>query len=59
MPGPAGQDLWDRRRRSAAFLSRSVKEAAKAPVGAAAAEGKRSAAKSSRAAPEAKPVPGI
>ena len=36
MPGPAGQELKDRRRRSAAFLLGSVKEAAGAPNGAAA-----------------------
>ena len=35
MPGPAGQELKDRRRRSAAFLLGSVKEAAGAPNGAA------------------------
>ena len=57
MPGPAGQGLRDRRRRTAALLSKSIKEAAQAPVGAAAAEGERSAAQSSPAAPEAQPVP--
>ena len=31
MPGPAGQELKDRRRRSAAFLLGSDKEAAEAP----------------------------
>ena len=56
MPGPAGQGLRDRRRRTAALLSKTIKEAAQAPVGAAAAEGKRSAAQSSPAAPEAQPV---
>ena len=34
MPGPAGQELKDRRRRSAAFLLGSGKEAAEAPNGA-------------------------
>jgi len=37
MPGPAGQELKARRRRSAAFLLGSDKEASEAPVGAAAA----------------------
>jgi len=57
MPGSAGQGLRDRRRRTAALLSRSIKEAARAPVGVATAEVKRSAAQSSPVAPEAKPVP--
>ena len=54
MPGPAGQELKARRRRSAAFLLGSDKEAAEAPVGAAAA------AKQSGSQPQAeaaKPVP--
>ena len=42
MPGPAGQELKDRRRRSAAFLLGSVKEAAGAPNGAAGAAAERS-----------------
>ena len=41
MPGPAGQELKDRRRRSAAFLLGFVKEAAEAPNGAAGAAAKR------------------
>ena len=51
MPGPAGQELRARRRRSAAFLLGSSKEAAKAPDGAVA---KRS---SSQLPAEAKPAP--
>ena len=54
MPGPAGQELKARRRRSAAFLLGSDKEAAEAPIGAAAA------AKQSGSQPQAeaaKPVP--
>ena len=42
MPGPAGQELKDRRRRSAAFLLGSGKEAAGAPNGAAGAAAERS-----------------
>ena len=42
MPGPAGQELKDRRRRSAAFLLGSVKEAVGAPNGAAGAAAERS-----------------
>ena len=42
MPGPAGQELKDRRRRSAAFLLGSAKEAAGAPNGAAGATAERS-----------------
>ena len=54
MPGPAGQELKARRRRSAAFLLGPNKEAAEAPDGAAAA------AKQSGSQPQAeaaKPVP--
>ena len=57
MPGSEGQGLRDRRRRTAALLSRSIKEAARAPVGIVTAEVKRSVAQSSPVAPEAKPVP--
>ena len=42
MPGPAGQELKDRRRRSAAFLLGSSKEAAEAPNGTAGAAAERS-----------------
>ena len=55
MPGPAGQELKARRRRSAAFLLGSDKEAAKAPDGAAAAAGERSG-NQPHAEAEAKPV---
>ena len=41
MPGPAGQELKDRRRRSAAFRLGSGKEAAEAPDGAAGAAARR------------------
>ena len=54
MPGPAGQELRARRRRSAAFLLGSSKEAAKAPDGAVAAA-KRSS--SQLPAEQAKPAP--
>ena len=55
MPGPTGQELRDRRRRSAAFLLRPSKEAAEAPDGAAAAAAKRSG--NQPHAEAAKPVP--
>ena len=55
MPGPAGQELKARRRRSAAFLLGSGKEAAEAPNGAARAAAKRSGNKPHANA--AKPVP--
>ena len=57
MPGPAGQGLRDRRRRTAALLSRSIKEAAQAPDGATLAERRWSATQSAHAAPEALSVP--
>eukprot|EP01048_Picozoa_sp_COSAG05_P008658 COSAG05_NODE_670_length_7995_cov_87.891844_5_plen_100_part_00 len=55
MPGPAGQELKDRRRRSAAFLLKPDNEAARAPDGAAAAAAKRSG--NQPHAEAAKPVP--
>ena len=55
MRGPAGQELKDRRRRSAAFLLKPSKEAAKAPDGAAEAATKRSS--NQPHADAAKPVP--
>ena len=55
MPGPAGQELKDRRRRSAAFLLKPNKEAARAPDGTAAAAAKRSG--NQPHAEAAKPVP--
>ena len=57
MPGPAGQGLRDRRRRTAALLSKSIREAAQAPDGATSAGRKRSATQSAPAAPEALSVP--
>ena len=56
MPGPAGQELKARRRRSAAFLLGSDKEAAKAPDGTAAAAAERRSGNQPHA-DAAKPVP--
>ena len=57
MPGPAGQGLRDRRRRTATLLSKFIKESAQAPDGATSARLKRSATQIAHAAPEASSVP--
>ena len=57
MPGPAGQELRDRRRRTAALLSKFIKESAQASDGATSANRlERSAAQTAHAAPEAPSV---
>ena len=58
MPGPAGQELRDRRRRTATLLSKFIKESAQALDGATPANRlERSAAQTAHAAPEAPSVP--
>ena len=58
MPGPAGQELRDRRRRTAALLSKCIKEPEQAQVGATSANRlERSATQIAHAAPEAPSVP--
>jgi len=59
MPGPAGQELRDRRRRTATLLSKYIKESAQAWDGATSANRlERSATQTAHAAPEAPSVPG-
>ena len=58
MPGPAWQELRDRRRRTAALLSKCIKEPEQAQVGATPANRlERSATQIAHAAPEAPSVP--
>ena len=58
MPGPAGQELRDRRRRTAALLSKCIREPEQAQVGTTPANRlERSAAQTVHAAPEAPSVP--
>ena len=58
MPGPAGQELRDRRRRTATLLSKYIKESAQAWDGATSANRlERSAAQTVHATPEAPSVP--
>ena len=57
MPGPAGQELRDRRRRTATLLSKYIKESAQAWDGETSANRlERSAAQTVPAAPEAPAV---